>query len=120
MIFPTDKDGIDMEARMLSSFPDAAGTKDQHGVYHLLNDDIVLKFAPYTGIHLNVTDLELSNRYYQKLGMSPDFSVEESSEHRYLKFNDFDYFTLVLSQTEKISRGEAFGRMAFSCADHDI
>ena len=80
----------------------------------------MIRFAPYTGIHLNVTDLELSVNYYKKLGMVADESIHEEKDFKHLKFNDFDYFTLALSEVPSVTRGEAFGRVAFSCADHDV
>ena len=44
----------------------------------MINDDIPIRFGPYTGVHLNVTDLELSLNYYKKLGMIADESIFES------------------------------------------
>ena len=37
-----------------------------------------------------------------------------------MKYDTYDYFELQLNQVDKIDRGEAFGRLAVSCADEDV
>lgn len=67
--------GEDMEAVVQKMFPDCA--KDADGVYRLINDDFLFKFEDtkadsvqvVKGLCLNVTNLELSMNFYQKVGM---------------------------------------------------
>ena len=114
-----NSEGEDLEAKMLEEFPDYADHKNSDGVYSLIDDDLLFYFGEHEGVHLNVSDLALSERYYKKLGMmgSP---VPDKHGQVTLTWPGFDYFTLILSQVDSIDRGEAFGRMAFSCADDDV
>lgn len=91
-------------------------------MYSLVNNDILIKFGAQGGVHINVTDLELSERYYTKIGLVKADAPAggEDAERKYLKFPGYDYFVLTLSKAASIDRGEAFGRMAFSCADEDV
>ena len=67
------------------------------------------------GVCLNVTDMELASRYYAKLGLLADpMRMGEFT------FKGYPNFRLVLCQVDSIDRGEAFGRLAISCADDDI
>lgn len=109
---------------MLEKFPEYADKKKEEGVYSLINDDILLKFSPLPGVHLNVTNLEESTRYYTKIGMYVTQTVKKSEDGPpskiYMQFKGYTYFTLMLTQVESIDRADAFGRMAFSCADADV
>ena len=101
-------------------FPEAA--KGDNGVYSLINEDFLFKFAddkaPNTqliqGVTLNVTSLEDTMKFYQKVGMtkSTDNSLECQSYE--------SVFKLHLNQVETIERAKAFGRIAFSCEDEDV
>ena len=103
---------------MLEKFPESNECKTGPGSYSLINNDILIRFGKHGGVHLNVTDLDVSEKYYNKIGL---VSIEgEYNEEKYLQFKGYDYFTLVLSKANAINRGEAFGRMAFSCANADI
>lgn len=44
----------------------------------------------------------------------------EKADESVLKSIHHDYFILRLSKVGKINRGEAFGRIAFSCANEDV
>jgi hypothetical protein len=100
-------------------FPESS--KDENGVYRLINDDFLIKFDDtqadsvqvIKGVGLNVTNLENSMSFWQMVGLD---KVNDES----LKCPDFDFFTLYLNQVESIERGKAFGRLAISCHDDDI
>lgn len=64
-----NSEGEDLEAKMLEEFPDYADHKNSDGVYSLIDDDLLFYFGEHEGVHLNVSDLALSERYYKKLGM---------------------------------------------------
>jgi len=65
------------------------------------------------GISTNVTNLEESMRFWQKVG----FTKETDNS---LVAAGHNIFSLSLHQVESIDRGEAFGRLAFSCTDADV
>ena len=112
--------GEDMEAVVNKLHPDASKSAD--GVFKLINDDFVLKFEDskaeagaqlVKGLELNVTDKEASLAFYEKVGMT-------KSDNGALTCKNFPYFTMKLNWVEAIDRGEAYGRLAFSCADADV
>jgi len=103
---------------MLEKFPESSKSRIGPGFYSLVDGDILIRFGAQGGVHLNVTDLDASEKYYNKIGLGS--TKGESNESKYLQFKGYDYFTLILSQVNAINRGEAFGRMAFSCANADV
>ena len=124
LLHQKDKDGANVEEKLLAALPEAQACKDELGIYKLINDDLVFKFVEgsqatgaqlIAGVELNVTDLDLSCNYYTKLGLQP------SPEKKGLfTFKDYDFFYLQLNQVEKIDRAEAYGRIAISCSDADV
>lgn len=61
-----------MEQKLVDGFENASTFKNQTtGVYHLINDDILIKFEDtkaanaqlISGLSLNCTDLDLTTRY---------------------------------------------------------
>lgn len=79
LMYKKDKNGADIEEMMLSKFPEAQECLDKStGIYRLINDDILFKFVEGTqatndqlisGVCLNVTDMELSSKYWTKIGL---------------------------------------------------
>ena len=73
-----NKDGENMEEKLLNEFAEAKDCKGDDSTYRLVDNDFVLRFADSTapseqlikGLVLNVTDLEESNRFYKKIGFS--------------------------------------------------
>jgi len=56
--------------------------------------------------------LEKSQKFWTKVGLN---QVGED-----FTFKDYDYFKMRLNKVDSIDRGEAFGRIAISCADDDV
>lgn len=89
--------------------------------YSLINDDFQIKFEDsqatsvqcIKGVALNVTNLEESVGFYEKVGLT------KTSDNT-LVCPSYDFFTLSLFQVESIDRAKAFGRVAFSCAEEDV
>ena len=73
-----NKDGENMEEKLLNEFAEAKDCKGDDSTYRLVDNDFVLRFVDSTapseqlikGLVLNVTDLEESNRFYKKIGFS--------------------------------------------------
>ena len=56
--------------------------------------------------------------YYKKIGLTV---VDECEDTATLIYDGYHYFQLGLNQVDApIDRGEAFGRLAVSCADEDV
>ena len=114
---------MDMEHKLRAQFEGAQSAQGDDGVYRLINNDFLLKFEDSTakneqlvkGIVLNCTNLKESIAYYKSIGLK---AVDE--EKGIMKYDTYDYFELHLNQVDKIERGEAFGRLAVSCADEDV
>lgn len=122
-LYKFNQEDVDMEEKMLSDFEGAKESFNKAtGVYHLINNDFMFKFvdrkAPGTqlieGLTLNCTDLEENCRFWQKLGL------KRNEPNANFSFAEYDYFKLYLQQVETIDRGDAFGRIAISCADADV
>ena len=68
------------------------------------------------GIAINVVEFDQAVRYWQKLGMK----LHEGTTN-VLSYPGYEgIFELHLHKVDYIDRGEAFGRIAFSCADEDV
>ena len=116
-----NKDGEDMEEKLLKDFEGAAESKTD-GVYRLINDDFVFKFVEskatsnqlIEGLTLNVTDMPTSLQFWSKIGL-----IQEKDTNSF-GFDGYDYFKLHLNKVDAIDRAEAFGRIAIGCADEDV
>lgn len=94
-----NKDGVDMEEKMLSEFEGAnESLNSDTGVYHLLKNDFMFKFTNSTspgtqlidGLTLNCTNIDESSRFWQKVGLKKDENSPKFS------FEGYDYFNLYI------------------------
>jgi len=117
-----NKNGEDMEKKLLKS-EFCQGLDCQEGeVMRLVNDDFLFKFENSNassnqlvkGLTLNSTDVTKTTEFYQTVG----FTLSQASDYLYCE--GYDYFRLYLKPVQSIERGEAFGRLAVSCADEDV
>ena len=133
-----DQDGVDMETKMLSSFPAAKESYcPTDKVYRLVNDDLLLRFDDsramgaqlIKGVEINTTNLAQATAYWRKIGLVDTIDQEDKGgvtadqeRHTLCCPGYEDRFTLTLRKLsgDPIERGEAFGRLAFACADQDV
>ena len=113
--------GDDMEAKMLEAFPEASESKVD-GVYRLINDDLLFRFVDsqatgaqlIRGVELNTANLAAATDYWMRIGLT------QKEDGALTCANYESIFELVLKEAPAIDRGEAFGRLAFSCAEPDV
>lgn len=123
LLYKKNKKGEDMEKKLIDGFEGAKDAKGKDGIYRLINDDFLFKFVDgkpkneqlIKGLVLNCTNLKETAAYYKKIGLT---AIDEAKG--LLKYDTYNYFQLGLNQVDKIDRGEAFGRLAVSCADEDV
>ena len=98
---------------MLEDFPEANGAKNEAGVYSLINDEVRIKFTSFAGARINVSNLQESVMYYKKIGLVLADPVNDglTEDRVYMGSDDYEHFTLVLTQADKIDRGNASGCM---------